>query len=390
MKKIGFIALVLLCLVGSNTFLGEDVYARELSAKKLLKKAKKGDKKRQYELAQKYQSGYKDIKQDVKEAFFWYQKAADQGHPKAQGMLGLYYKNGIGTEKDTIKAKEWYTKASANGHVMSDLNHGMLLLQEKDYSGSDAYFQKVIDSDSNEYLEYKSNAFYGRSEIQYAAGNLQDAYSWYVLAQISNAIRHNNPEDKPYIEKFKKYRNKLTPEQYKATLIKSMEYHYKYYVRYKYYLRTNKDIPVYKHTVIFQKNMETVGFIGYHTSRYRKINGAVNYFEDKMDRVSRINYAIWLLNQANSYLSHGSLWPNYYLAQNSLEKADKVFDEYYNAKEFKFLNEIVKEKAVLVADLAGIQAEIINEFRALNKKSITRPMGDQWGQSKLIHFTGLW
>ncbi|MBS0647807.1 MAG: sel1 repeat family protein, partial [Verrucomicrobia bacterium] len=40
------------------------------------------------------------VAKDEKEAAKWYQKAADQGHAKAQFGLGFCYKKGQGVAKD--------------------------------------------------------------------------------------------------------------------------------------------------------------------------------------------------------------------------------------------------------------------------------------------------
>ncbi len=368
MKKLAFVALTVFCLVSVGVYTSADVFAREISAKKLIKKAKRGNKERQYELAQKSASGYKDIKQDEEQAFYWYQQAANQGHVKAQGMLGLFYKNGIGTEVDIVKAKEWYKKASANGHIMSYLNHGMLLLQEKDYVGSDALLQNVIYSDKRDSLRLKGDAFYGKSEIEYTSGNKLDAYSWYILAQLAGAVRQIAPNDKLYMEKFIQFRKSLSPDQYKQALTKALEYHYLYFVKHMYYIENHKELAVYKNIVLFKKPLDTVGYISYHVARYSRVYGGVKFFKKKMDKKSRINYAIWLLRQAETYLAYGSLDLNYYSAQNNLEKADKVFDEFYDENSLKFMNEIVKEKLALVRDLAAMQVNIRKEYIVLNVK----------------------
>jgi len=47
------------------------------------------------------------------------QKAADQNHPGAQGLLGFFYANGYGVKKDLATAVAWWRKAAANGDVDS-------------------------------------------------------------------------------------------------------------------------------------------------------------------------------------------------------------------------------------------------------------------------------
>lgn len=69
------------------------------------------DIQRQYE----YGNRYYDEK-NYKEAFKWYQKAAEQGHVNAQCQLGLCYRYGLGVLSSNRDAIHWYRKASEKGN----------------------------------------------------------------------------------------------------------------------------------------------------------------------------------------------------------------------------------------------------------------------------------
>ena len=43
--------------------------------------------------------------------------AADQGNAGAEDMLGTYYANGFGVEKNEAEAVKWYRKAAEQGSV---------------------------------------------------------------------------------------------------------------------------------------------------------------------------------------------------------------------------------------------------------------------------------
>ncbi|MDG6472008.1 sel1 repeat family protein, partial [Glaesserella parasuis] len=63
------------------------------------------------------------------QAVKWYQKAAEQGHTIAQGLLGIMYELGQGVRQNFTTAKMWYGKACDNGNqkacdVYRDLNGG--------------------------------------------------------------------------------------------------------------------------------------------------------------------------------------------------------------------------------------------------------------------------
>ncbi|MDH5601421.1 MAG: sel1 repeat family protein [Gammaproteobacteria bacterium] len=76
--------------------------------------AKRGDVSAQYSVATAYEFGT-DTKKDLKQAFNWYLKAANQSHAPSQYKVGLFYENGHGVAKNVDTAISWYKKAKANG-----------------------------------------------------------------------------------------------------------------------------------------------------------------------------------------------------------------------------------------------------------------------------------
>jgi len=76
------------------------------------------------------------VPQDDEEAVHWFNKAAEQDDPGAQGMLGAYYWSGRGIPADLVKAYFWSILAEAGGDeasksrlplLASRLNHGQIL-----------------------------------------------------------------------------------------------------------------------------------------------------------------------------------------------------------------------------------------------------------------------
>ncbi|CAB4441454.1 unnamed protein product [Rhizophagus irregularis] len=55
------------------------------------------------------------IEKNLEKAFYWYQKAAENGFTNAMYYLAICYDNGEGTEKNLEKAFYWYQKAAENG-----------------------------------------------------------------------------------------------------------------------------------------------------------------------------------------------------------------------------------------------------------------------------------
>ena len=77
--------------------------------------AKRGNAGAQYNLGVFYQHGEHGLTQSSKRAFEYWTLAANQGHSSAQYNLGIMYANGKGVETCYAKAREWWTKAAAQG-----------------------------------------------------------------------------------------------------------------------------------------------------------------------------------------------------------------------------------------------------------------------------------
>ncbi len=54
--------------------------------------------------------------QDLKQAIFWYTRAALGGHADSQYQLGVMYETGSGVPQNYSEARTWYGKAAKQGH----------------------------------------------------------------------------------------------------------------------------------------------------------------------------------------------------------------------------------------------------------------------------------
>jgi TPR repeat protein len=77
--------------------------------------AKRGNANSQCVLGFYYIQGSRGLTQSDKRAIEYYTLASNQGHPEAQFNLGSMYANGDGIEQSYSKAREWWTKAAAQG-----------------------------------------------------------------------------------------------------------------------------------------------------------------------------------------------------------------------------------------------------------------------------------
>ena len=56
------------------------------------------------------------VRQNYQEAEGWFRKAADQGDPHGQHLLGMMYRDGLGREQDDVEAYKWFTLSATQGH----------------------------------------------------------------------------------------------------------------------------------------------------------------------------------------------------------------------------------------------------------------------------------
>ncbi len=141
------------------------------------------------------------------EAVRWYTKASQQGHPKAQMLLGLSYKYGLAVEEDDTKAtslfnkaiKQWEQKAEqGNAEAQYELGQAYNFLNElvyDDHPKAELWFIKAAEQghaealyrlehilrDSNPNLAdhyLRKAAAQGCAEAQYQLG-LNMYWDWY-------------------------------------------------------------------------------------------------------------------------------------------------------------------------------------------------------------------
>jgi len=83
-----------------------------LEAIDLQQKAYTGDAEAQYALANIFQKGI-HVQKNTNHAFYWYQRAAQQGNLLAQYNVWFAYLTGEGTQVDAQQAEKWFARASS-------------------------------------------------------------------------------------------------------------------------------------------------------------------------------------------------------------------------------------------------------------------------------------
>lgn len=224
-----FAILLLVTSCASNAPLTKD---------ELIESAKSGDVENQYILAEYYLTGSnKAIKQDLKKSLYWTQKAVAQGYPRAQGQLGVMYKNGWGVEKDTGKATSWYRKAFDNGEYCSAVNMGLLLADEKKYKSSKEWLSKIFQIDDYKYIRVRKHAAWGLSRVEYALGNKTEAYVWFGVNILVNPITDTKISDGVYMDEMKSLEESLSNSEIEYAINEIVKRQYALFVKHESYVR---------------------------------------------------------------------------------------------------------------------------------------------------------
>ena len=153
---------------------------------KLQKEAEAGDAEMQNILGEMYIKG-DGVPKDAAKAVEWYQKAATQGHAKAQYALGkIHSVDGEISLYHSAKAKEWYEKAAEQGYVKAQEKLGFYFWL--------GVFGKRSPSDYAEALKWSQKAAEQGSPLsQFVLGMLYSdgtgvrkdaakAFEWYLKA----------------------------------------------------------------------------------------------------------------------------------------------------------------------------------------------------------------
>ncbi len=86
--------------------------------------AENGSIAEEIQLGAAYFAG-RGVAQDLKQAAYWYEKAANSGDPHAQMEIGYFYQAGIGVERNPARAARWYERAAASGLTGAKVNLGV-------------------------------------------------------------------------------------------------------------------------------------------------------------------------------------------------------------------------------------------------------------------------
>ena len=159
----------------------------ESAIAEIIKAAKNGDAKAQFELVRFYQFGDGFAANVVDaEAVKWYRKVAEQGNVWAQSELGDCYRYGRGAEKNESEAVKWYRKAAEQGKVEAQYSLGDCYRRGKgvEKNGAEAvkWYRMVAEQGNAIYSQLAMaqlrRAEQGNAEAQNRQGVKQKRSSW--------------------------------------------------------------------------------------------------------------------------------------------------------------------------------------------------------------------
>ncbi len=137
-----------------------------------------------FEIGRRYTNGI-GTEKDLVKASQWYERAANMGFAPAQYIIGNFNEKGLGIEKNPSVAAEWYKQAAKGGNIIAMHNLAVLTATPNALSAN---------PDMSEAFKWFSNAAdYGVRDSQVNAGifhtkgfgtevNLIEAYKWFAIA----------------------------------------------------------------------------------------------------------------------------------------------------------------------------------------------------------------
>lgn len=130
-------------------------------AKEAFEKLEKKDLRVQHALGVIYLKGEIEGGKNFGLAKYYFEEAANQGHPGSQFNLANMYEQGLGVEVDSSEAKKWYKKAAELGLPEAQGNLGNMYARgldgKPDYGKAKHWYEKAADQ-ANESLSAAANA----------------------------------------------------------------------------------------------------------------------------------------------------------------------------------------------------------------------------------------
>ena len=165
-------------LMGQRQSLGEQV-ASKIDTIRL--RAEQGKADFQYLYGASYEYGW-GVEPNIKEAYKWYMKAADQKQVASYNAIGNLYRTGNGVKQDAEEALRWYRLGADGGDAQDMLNVGNCY-----------YFGMGIDKDIASAVKWWTQS--ADNGNAYALAQMGDCYYFGlgVTKDLSKAVEYYTP-----------------------------------------------------------------------------------------------------------------------------------------------------------------------------------------------------
>ncbi len=147
------------------------------------------------------------IKGENREAAKWFLKSAKRGNAAAQAIMGIWYQDGLGVDKNPLLAEKWFSESASQGLISSQTSLGKMYRygESPDIQEALRWFRKAAEGGDKE-AQYELGMMY-----QEGKGIEQDyakAEKWLMLA----ADQGNDDAKKKHASLAVKNRNKVPKE----------------------------------------------------------------------------------------------------------------------------------------------------------------------------------
>ena len=118
--------------------------------KAILIDAKSGEMEAQCAVADIYADDSRVNTYNITEAVYWYEKAAEQGHSRAQWLLGACYSQGIGVDVNQEKAELWLLKSAQAGDAEGQYTLGGFYFMKPDIVKAEYWMEQAAEQGHGE------------------------------------------------------------------------------------------------------------------------------------------------------------------------------------------------------------------------------------------------
>lgn len=152
--------------------------------------AEQGKADYQYLYGASYEYGW-GVDMDLKQAYTWYKKAADQQQPASYNAIGNLYRTGNGVKQDAKEALRWYQLGADAGNAQAMLNVGNCYYfgmgVEKDLAKAVNWWQQSADKGNAYAMAQMGDCYYSGFGVERDLDKAIECFSQAANKNVSSA-----------------------------------------------------------------------------------------------------------------------------------------------------------------------------------------------------------